>query len=118
MDHVVDAESPEVALTYLGRLNSEIRAAVIVDGDGRLCAHSGEAPEDGEELAALAHELLERADEGHPDIQVEVASGAGAVFALREDGWALAVVARRAALSSLLFYDLRSTLARVKASAA
>ena len=43
----------------------------------------------GDELAELAHELLERAGAA----QVEVSTGAGIVYAMRSEAWTLAVVA-------------------------
>ena len=62
--------------------------------------------DDGEALAELARELLDRADTA----QVEVSTGAGIVYALRTDSWTLAVVAGRFALSSLVFFDMRRAL--------
>jgi hypothetical protein len=61
---------------------------------------------DGESLADLARELLERAGTA----QVEVSTGVGIVYALRSGRWALAVVAGRFALSSLVFFDMRRAL--------
>ncbi len=61
---------------------------------------------EGQALAELAGELLERA--GAP--QVEVSTGAGIVYALRTGDWTLAVVAGRFALSSLVFFDMRRVL--------
>ena len=66
---------------------------------------------DGESLAELARELLERAESR----QVEVSTGAGIVYALRHDRWTLAVVAGRFALSSLVFFDMRRVLAELAA---
>ena len=60
----------------------------------------------GDELAELAHELLERAGAA----QVEVSTGAGIVYAMRSEAWTLAVVAGRFALSSLVFFDMRRAL--------
>ena len=67
-------------------------------------------------LAELARELFEAVDkatrdwEVEPPQQVEVQVPGGAVFASRTPRWTLAVVARRAALSSLMFCDLRAVL--------
>ena len=65
----------------------------------------------GDELAKLAHELLERA--GAP--QVEISTGAGIVYAMRSEAWALAVVAGRFALSSLVLFDMRRALEDLEA---
>jgi len=42
--------------------------------------------------------------------QLEVSTGDGAVFAVRDEDWAIGVVTGRFALSSLMFYDLRSVI--------
>ena len=41
---------------------------------------------------------------------MEVSTGTGAVYALRTGGWALAAVAGRFALPSLVFFDMRKAL--------
>jgi hypothetical protein len=68
-------------------------------------AHESEA----ETLAELARELLSRA--AAP--QVEVSTGAGIVYALRQGDWSLAVVAGRFALSSLVFFDMRRVIEEI-----
>ena len=83
-----------------------MKACVLLDADGRLVAADAGHGSEGEALAELARELLERA--GTP--QAEVATGAGIVYALRAGGWTLAVVAGRFALSSLVFFDMRKAL--------
>ena len=70
-------------------------------------AHEG----DGEALAELAMQLLDRAGTD----QVEVSTGAGIVYALRSGEWTLAVVAGRFALSSLVFFDMRQALQELAA---
>ena len=59
----------------------------------------------------LGRELLERA--GAP--QVEVSTGTGVVYALRQGGWTLVAVTSRFALSSLVFFDMRKTLEELSA---
>ena len=64
----------------------------------------------------LARELFEAVDRAHRDIaggppeQVEAQVERGTVYASRTPRWTLAVVARRAALSSLMLMDLRAVL--------
>ena len=96
---------------------SDVRAAVLVDPDGRPAGDDEHAAE----LAALTGELFAAVDDavrhGHPSSppeQVEAHTDRGSVFAVRRGGWTLAAVASRSALSSLAFYDLRSTLDRVE----
>lgn len=79
---------------------------MLLDGDGQLVAVDSGHEDDGEALAELARELLERAGAN----QVEVSTGAGIVYALREARWTLVVVAGRFALSSLVFFDMRQAL--------
>jgi predicted regulator of Ras-like GTPase activity (Roadblock/LC7/MglB family) len=103
--------SPELALQYLGELSTDIRASVIVSADGRTAAASrpGEA---GDRLRELTEQLFENADaaDDRAVTQVEVSTGDGAVYAVRDERWIVGVVAGRFALSSLMFYDLRSVL--------
>ena len=113
------ALTPELALEYLGQLSTDIRASVLVARDGRAAAASrpGDA---GDQLRGLTTELLDQADkvDGEPVSQVEVSTGDGAVFAVRDERWTLAVVTGRFALSSLMFYDMRSVLSDLEATPA
>jgi hypothetical protein len=97
------ALTPSLALDYLDELSIDIRAATILDSHDELVAHTGDSTERAERMRKLVLELLERA--GGPE--VEVSTPNGAVFAVRENGWTIAVVTGRYALSSLMFYDLR-----------
>ena len=111
--------TPELALRYLDELSTDIRAAVLVDRSGNVAAAQaaeGELPP--ERLGDLAAQLFERADAAAEAAsgfdgsvaQVEVLTDEGAVFAVRAEGWTIAVVAGRFALPSLMFYDLRAVL--------
>jgi hypothetical protein len=111
--------TPELALRYLDELSTDIRAAVLLDREGRLAAaHAAEGEPPPERLGELAARLLGRADEAAmaapgfegPVTQVEAITQDGAVFAVRAEGWTIAVVAGRFALPSLMFYDLRAVL--------
>jgi hypothetical protein len=109
------ALTPELALDYLQELSTDVRAAVLLGGAGRLVAAGPDAEgERGERMGELVGELFERADVaaagGSRVEQVEVTLAAGAVFAVRGAHWTLAVVANRYALPSLMFYDLRSVI--------
>jgi predicted regulator of Ras-like GTPase activity (Roadblock/LC7/MglB family) len=83
-----------------------VNACVLLDAEGRLAAVDTGHEADGEALANLARELLEHAGTN----QIEVSTGAGIVYALRAGDWALAVVAGRFALSSLVFFDMLRVL--------
>ena len=96
--------TPELALDYLGELSTDIRAAAVLDENGSVAAHTGFEEGDEGDVQGLVGELFEHA--GGSD-QVEVSLPEGIVFALRERGWTIAVVAGRFALTSLMFFDLR-----------
>jgi hypothetical protein len=111
--------TPELALRYLDELSTDIRAAVLLDGEGRVAAAhavSGDPP--AKKLGELTTRLFDHAGEAAdatqgfegPVAQVEASAGEGAVFAVRAEGWTIAVVAGRFALPSLMFYDLRAVL--------
>ena len=82
-----------------------------MSADGRTAAVSRPG-EPGDRLRELTQQLFERADaaDAHVVTQVEVSTGDGAVYAVRDERWTITVVTGRFALSSLMFYDLRSVL--------
>lgn len=116
------ALTPELALRYLDELSTDIRAAVLLDGSGRIAAHSLPGEAEAEELGRLATRLLERAGgaaaDGSDVAEVEVSTGDGAVFAVRSARHLIAVVTGRFALSSLMRYDLRNVLSDLEPKAA
>jgi hypothetical protein len=105
------ALTPELALQYLGELSTDINASVVMSADGRTAAASRPG-ETGDRLRELTQQLFERADaaDAHVVTQVEVSTGDGAVYAVRDERWTIGVVSGRFALSSLMFYDLRNVL--------
>jgi hypothetical protein len=112
--------TPELALRYLDELSTDIRAAVLLDERGELAAASEGAP--GDKLRERTLRLLSQADAAAPFdggvTQVEASTVGGSVFAVRSEGWTIAVVTGRFALPSLMFYDLRSVLGDLGARAA
>lgn len=108
------ALTPALALDYLDELSTDIRGAVLLDAGGAVAAGWRGDAERAERLREPVTELLRRADAaaGHagPATQVEVTSGRGAVFCVRDERWTLAAVTGRFALPSLVFYDLRHVL--------
>ena len=114
---------PELALDYLAALSTDIRAAVLLDGTGSLVAHNLEDGLPAERVGELVVELFRRADDAAPPetgevSQVEVTAPSGGIYAVRRPHWLLAVIAGRFALSSLMFYDLRSVLSDLEEKAA
>jgi hypothetical protein len=92
--------SPERALDDLRTMSLEVRDGVVLGADGRRLAGN-------RALAAPARELFAGAEDA---AEIEVATGRGTVYAARPGRRAIAVVAARSALSSVMLYDLRMTL--------
>jgi hypothetical protein len=105
------ALTPDLALDYLGELSTDIRAALVIDSAGKVAAVTGDDRQRGEDMRDLATRLLDAVAEssGGGD-QVEVVTADGSVFAVRGESWTVAVVAGRAPLASLMFYDLRNVV--------
>jgi hypothetical protein len=106
--------TPELALAYLGELSTDIRAAAVLDDQGAVASQSGFDDGDEQSLRDLVGDLFDQAARAAADTapppQVEVALPEGVVFAVREKGWTIVVVAGRFALSSLMFFDLRMVI--------
>jgi hypothetical protein len=117
---MVETLTPAAAPARLLELSSDARAAVLLDAAGSPAASTEADPERGRALADLTRELFETVDRAtrdwdpDPPEQVEVQIPGGAVFASRTPRWTLAVVARRAALSSLMLWDLRAVLGELE----
>jgi predicted regulator of Ras-like GTPase activity (Roadblock/LC7/MglB family) len=107
-DNASPREAAEQALSLLAELSPDLRGAAILDGDGEVLAATDRAERWGEDAAAL----LEVADGAGAEAveQVHIGTEQGEVFALREAGMTAVAVTERFALSSVLFYDLRSIL--------
>ena len=115
--------TPERTAERLCELSADARAAVLLDAAGAPASVHGVPQEPSGELAELARSLFEAVDRAYRDIpggppeQVEAQVEGGAVYASRTPHWTLAVVARRAALSSLMLMDLRAVLGELEGGA-
>jgi predicted regulator of Ras-like GTPase activity (Roadblock/LC7/MglB family) len=109
------------ALADLTEISSQIQAAVVFDEKGKVAgstvAESGRA----DQLAKTATELLVAAEEikagESPLTQLEVATGEGSVFVVREGKTSIAATTGGNPTVGLVFYDLKSTLRSLKAPA-
>jgi hypothetical protein len=114
--------TPALALDYLAELSTDIRAGVLLGTGGELVSAWEGDDERGERVRELVADLLDRVDaeagDREPPTQVEVSTGAGGVFVVRDASWTIAVVTGRFALASLMFYDLRKVLEDLGAEAA
>jgi predicted regulator of Ras-like GTPase activity (Roadblock/LC7/MglB family) len=112
--------TPERTAERLCELSADARAAVLLDAAGSPAGSHGVTAKHSRDLGELAAELFAAVDRAHRDIpggppeQVEVQVEGGAVYASRTPQWTLVVVARRAALSSLMLMDLRAVLGELE----
>jgi hypothetical protein len=115
--------TPERTARRLCELSADARAAVLLDAAGAPAGYHGVSPGRSGDLAQLARTMFEAVDRAHRDMpggppeQVEIQVDGGTVFGSRTPHWMLAVVARRAALSSLMLMDLRAVLGELEGGA-
>ena len=105
----------EAALNDLLEISSQVETAVIVGAGGEVEAASIRDDARARELGRAARELLEVAAEYAPGElrQVEVATGDGSVFVVRDAERAVAATTGRAPTAGLVFYDLKTCLRTV-----
>jgi Roadblock/LC7 domain len=112
--------TPERTAERLCELSADARAAVLLDAAGSPAGAYGVLEERSGELAELARQLFEAVDRAHRDMpggppeQVEAQVEGGTVYASRTPRWTLAVVGRRAALTSLMLMDVRAVLGELE----
>ena len=99
------------ALADLTEISSQIEAAVVFDDKGKVV---GSTLADGDALAKGAAELLAAADElktgDAPLTQLEIATGDGSLFVVREGKTRIAATTAPEPTVGLVFYDLKSAL--------
>jgi predicted regulator of Ras-like GTPase activity (Roadblock/LC7/MglB family) len=105
------------ALADLTEISSQIRAAVVFDDKGKV---AGSTLPDGEAFAQAAAELLAAAAElkpgASPLTQLEIATGEGSVFVVRQGKATIAATTGANPTVGLVFYDLKSALRSVEAA--
>jgi predicted regulator of Ras-like GTPase activity (Roadblock/LC7/MglB family) len=106
------------ALADLTEISSQIRAAVVFDDQGKVAASTlGDAPR-ADELAQAAGGLLAAAEAvktGNSALtQLEVATGEGSVFVVRDGKTVIAATTGSNPTAGLVFYDLKSALRNVR----
>jgi predicted regulator of Ras-like GTPase activity (Roadblock/LC7/MglB family) len=106
------------ALADLTEISSQIQAAVVFDEKGKVAGSTLAGPGRADELARAAAELLAAADEVKPGesalTQLEVATGEGSVFVVRDGKNRIAATTGGNPTVGLVFYDLKSALRNVK----
>jgi predicted regulator of Ras-like GTPase activity (Roadblock/LC7/MglB family) len=109
------------ALADLTEISSQIQAAVVFDDKGKVAGSTLGNAGRADELAKAAGELLAAADEvkgESPLTQLEVATGEGSVFVVRDGKTCIAATTGGNPTVGLVFYDLKSTLRSVKIKSA
>jgi hypothetical protein len=101
------ALTPALALDYVRELSADVRAALVLDGDGGLLAGPPE-------LAGAARALLAA---GGAAAELEVASAQGVVCAVRSPDHAAVAVCGRFAIAGVVRHDLRAAVAALEGRA-
>ena len=106
------------ALADLTEISSQIQAAVVFDDTGKVAAATLADSMRADELAQAASGLLAAADAvrtGESALtQLEVATGEGNVFVVRDGKTVIAATTGSKPTAGLVFYDLKSALRNVK----
>jgi predicted regulator of Ras-like GTPase activity (Roadblock/LC7/MglB family) len=108
----VDAQQ---ALSDLTEISSQIEAAVVYDDKGKVV---GSTLPEGDAFAKSVAELFAAAEDvrtgDSPLTQLEVSTGDGSVFLVRDGKLTIAATTAPAPTVGLVFYDLKSALRSVK----
>jgi predicted regulator of Ras-like GTPase activity (Roadblock/LC7/MglB family) len=107
------------ALADLTEISSQIQAAVVFDATGKVSASTLADPARAAGLVQTASELLSVAEglkSGNSELtQLEVATGEGSVFVVREGATSILATTGSNPTVGLVFYDLKSALRSIKA---
>ncbi|MBA3733652.1 MAG: hypothetical protein H0W90_00390 [Actinobacteria bacterium] len=106
------------ALADLTEISSQIEAAVVFDDQGKVAGSTLADSGSANGLAKSAGELLAAAEEvktGDSALtQLEVSTGEGSVFVVRDGKTCIAATTGGNPTAGLVFYDLKSALRSVK----
>lgn len=109
----------EQALRELTEVSTQIRSAIVLDGEGALLATSSGDPDAGARLSAAVLELVGAAgDLGTGDREVtcvEVELEEGAIFVVRDGAHTVAATTGPSPTSGLVVYDLRACARAIEA---
>lgn len=108
------------ALENLSELEPGLKAAAVVDNEGRTVASTGTAAGAGSAWSGAALELLASVDEaGESDFDsAHLATDEAEIFVVREGELALIAVTERFVLASLTSFDMRMALRDLNSGAA
>ena len=109
------------ALADLTEISSQIEAAVVFDDQGKVAGSTLTEGGRADELAKAAAALVAAAGgvkTGESVLtQLEVSTGEGSVFVVRDDKTSIAATTGGNPTAGLVFYDLKSALRSVKPAA-
>lgn len=109
------------ALADLTEISSQIEAAVVFDDQGKVAGATLLDDGRAKALAKAASELLAAAEETKTGdsalTQLEVSTGDGGVFVVRDGKTLIAATTGGNPTAGLVFYDLKSALRSVKPAA-
>lgn len=113
---VSQTEIAERVLDNLAELEPELRAAAILDADGRALAST----RTGADWLAAANDLLNSVDSARerPVDSAHLATETAEIFIVRHESLSLVAVTERFVLASLTSFDLRMALRDVIAGTA
>ena len=103
------------ALADLTEISSQIQAAVLLEPDGAVAGSTLADEARADAFARAARELVSAAEQvrslgGESLTQLEVATGEGSVFVVRDGGRTIAATTSPEPTVGLVFYDLKSCL--------
>jgi predicted regulator of Ras-like GTPase activity (Roadblock/LC7/MglB family) len=111
---------PAESLADLKQISTQIERAVIVRHDGSVAAATVADEDVARRIAEAGVRLWESADRarrdlGRPELsQLEVATGDGSVFAVRDDAHLIVAVTAPEPTVGLIFYDLKTCLRNLR----
>jgi predicted regulator of Ras-like GTPase activity (Roadblock/LC7/MglB family) len=109
------------ALADLTEISSQIQTAAVFDENGKVAGSTLADTARATELVQAAAELLAAAEglrSGSPLTQLEVATGEGSVFVVRDAPTSIVATTGSNPTVGLVFYDLKSALRSIKAKPA
>jgi predicted regulator of Ras-like GTPase activity (Roadblock/LC7/MglB family) len=103
------------ALADLTEISSQIQTAALIDANGELAASTLAEDARAREFVRAARELLAAAESvrslgGESLTQLEVATGEGSIFVVRDGDRTIAATTSPEPTVGLVFYDLKSCL--------
>jgi len=99
------------ALAHLTEISTQIKAAVVLDREGKVQASTVDEERAGR-IAASALELFRQADAQREQelVQLDAALAGGSVFVVRDEQRLIAATTTPGPTAGLVFYDLKSAL--------